>query len=132
MTTKNLDKSVVATQRLALPAQNLATSRSTFLHPASGALILSLDWLLFSGTIFTGGLAIWFTGITGLVIGGIGTGLIQRHFGRDARRAAALKGLAAGIVVGAPFPVAGTAVGGMVLVLSGLDRILKYRATTEG
>lgn len=97
--------------------------RRTLLHPAAGALILGLDWLLFSETIFTGGLAVWFTGPTGLVLGGIGTGLIQRRLAGDSVRAAALKGLAAGLIVGAPFPVAGTAVGGAVLALSGLHRL---------
>ncbi len=109
----------------------VSPTRRTLLHPASGALILGLDWLLFSGTVFSAGLAFWITGPTGLVLGGIGAGLIQRRLSGDSRRAAALKGLAAGIIVGAPFPIAGAAVGGMVLAISGLDRLLKRRAATE-
>ncbi len=132
MPTKNLQEPLVPVQHPADGVQAVATpDRRTLLHPASGTLILGLDWLLFSGTVFSGGLAVWITGLTGLIIGGIGTGLIQRRISHDSRTAAALKGLAAGFIVGAPFPIAGTAVGGMVLVLSGLDRLLKRRTAPE-
>ena len=104
----------------------------TLLRPASGALILGLDWLLWSTTVATGGVAAVATGITGLIVGGTGTGLIQKHFAKDSPRAAFWKGVAAGIIVGAPFPIAGTAVGGTVLALSGLDRILKRRRIPPG
>lgn len=110
------------------PAQPTAPARHTLIHPAAGALILGLDWVLFSSTVASGGAALTFSMITGFVIGGLGTGIIQRRFGGDSRRMAMLKGLAAGVVVGVPFPVAGTAVGGTILALSGLDRLLKRRA----
>ena len=101
------------------------------MHPASGALILGLDWLLWTGTVATGGLGAAVSGVTGLVAGGAGTALIQRHLAKDSPKAAFWKGVAAGIIVGAPFPVAGTAVGGTILVLSGLDRLLKRRTPSQ-
>lgn len=113
------------------PAHPAAPARHTLIHPAAGALILGLDWVLFSGTVASGGAALTFSMIAGFVLGGLGTGIIQRRFGGDSRCMAMLKGLAAGVVVGVPFPVAGTAVGGTILVLSGLDRLLKRRAAPE-
>lgn len=107
-------------------------ARHTLIHPAAGGLMLGLDWLLFSGTVATGFAALLFSVITGFVVGGVGTGLIQWRLGGDSGRVAALKGLAGGIIVGAPFPVAGTAVGGTILALSGLDRLLKRRPGNNG
>lgn len=95
----------------------------TFLHPASGVLILALDWLLFSGSAITLGLSTLGLAGIGLTLGGLGTGLIQRVYHEDGRAKALLKGLLAGITVGIPLPVAGTAVGGGILALSGIDQL---------
>lgn len=103
------------------------TTRRTFLHPAAGGLILGLDWILFSGTMATAGITLPASVLAGFVIGSIGTTLIQRQLSGDSRTKAALKGLAAGVVVGMPFPIAGTAVGGGILVLSGLDHLIKRK-----
>ncbi len=99
------------------------------LHPASGALILGLDWLLFSENAVTLGLSTPFVAIIGLVVAGLGTGIFQRRYGTDGVGIAVLKGLLAGITVGIPLPVAGTAVGGGVLALSGLNTI--WRSPSE-
>jgi hypothetical protein len=109
------------------PKAEAAPERRTILHPAAGGLILGLDWLLFSGTAATMGLATPLSASLGFVVGSIGTAAIQRKLAGDSRTTAALKGLAAGVVVGVPFPIAGTAVGGGILVLSGLDRLLKRK-----
>jgi hypothetical protein len=93
---------------------------STVLHPASGALILGLDWLLFSENALTLGLSTPLVVAVGFGGAGLGTILIQRHYGTDGPGSAVLKGLLAGITVGIPLPVAGTAVGGAILALSGL------------
>src|SRR6185295_19393825 len=103
----------------------------TFLHPASGALILGLDWLLWSGTVATGGAAAAVTGVAGLALGGTGVGLVQRHLAKDSPRAAFVKGVIAGVIVGAPFPIAGTVVGATVLALSGLNRFAKHRVPAQ-
>lgn len=94
-----------------------------FLHPASGILILGLDWLFFSGSVLSLGLSTPALSLFGFVGGAVGTGLLQARYGRDARSTSGLKGLLGGIAVGIPLPVAGTALGGLVLTLSGLDRI---------
>jgi len=93
-----------------------------FLHPASGVLILGLDWLLFSGSILSLGLSTPALAVLGFVLGAAGTGLLQARYGRDSRPKITLKGLLGGLAVGVPLPIAGTAVGGAILALSGLDR----------
>lgn len=106
----------------------------SFLHPAAGALILGLDWLLFGGTAATGGAGLALSVVLGFLIGGLGTGLIQRIVAKDGVGAALMKGLVAGIVVGLPFPIGGTIVGGAVLASSGLDQLKRRsaRALLEG
>jgi len=95
----------------------------SFLHPATGALILGLDWLLFSGTMATGGAGLMLAVVLGLSLGGIGTCCIQRFWAKERWSRAVLKGLLGGIVVGLPFPIGGTLVGGAVLASSGLDQL---------
>lgn len=109
------------------PQVEMPSEQPTLLHPAAGGLILGLDWLLFSGTVVTAAVALPASVVAGFALGSVGTAIIQRKLGGDSRRKAILKGLAAGVVVGMPFPVAGTAVGGGVLMLSGLDRLLKRK-----
>lgn len=107
----------------------------TLLHPASGAVILLLDWLLFSGNALSLGLSTPFIALLGFVLGSLITARIQRTYGTDPIGKSWLKGLGAGVAVGVPWPVAGTAVGGLVLTLSGLDRWKRKRlsrsASTE-
>ena len=91
------------------------------LHAASGAAILAIDWLLFSGNIVSGGMATLPAMALGFVLGGLSTGLIQRFAAGDSTLKSLGKGLVAGLVVGAPTPVAGTVLGGVVLAVSGLS-----------
>ena len=91
-----------------------------FLLPATGGLILALDWLLFSSNAISGMLATPLVMILGFVLGSTGTYLIQTRYGGDSRSRAALKALLAGIVVGLPWPLGGTLIGGWVLLTSGL------------
>src|SRR5690242_20762734 len=83
-----------------------------FMLPATGLLIMGLDWLLFSEEAASFGVLIPFTSLVGFVAGGIGTYLLQTRHGLDSKAAAALKGFLAGILVGLPFPLAGTLAGG--------------------
>lgn len=105
--------------------------RPTWLHPLSGGAILALDWLLFSGNALSGGLATPVVVIGGFALGAFAVAGIQRRTARDAWNRALLKGIVSGIVVGFPMPIAGTALGGAVLGLSGLSalrtRLLKGR-----
>mgnify|MGYP007117109734 FL=1 len=71
-------------------ASTNASSR-TFLHPASGALILGLDWLFFAEGVLTLGLSTPFLALLGFGMAGLGTGLVQRRYGGDGTGAAALK-----------------------------------------
>jgi hypothetical protein len=103
----------------------------TFLHPASGAVILALDWLLFSGNLLSLGLSTPFVSGLGFVLGSVITASIQRRYGHDRVGKSWLKGLGAGLAVGVPWPIAGTAVGGLVLTLSGLDRWKRKRLGTS-
>src|SRR6188768_264053 len=79
-----------------------------FMLPATGLLIMGLDWLLFSEEAASFGLLIPFTSLVGFLAGSIGTYLLQTRHGRDSKPAACMKGLLAGILVGIPFPLAGT------------------------
>ena len=99
------------------------SGRAPLLHPLSGALILGLDWVLFSGNVALGGIAAPALMGAGFVLGSIGTACVQRFVAQDTRLNSALKGFGAGLVVGAPLPVAGTVVGGAVLTLSGLTSL---------
>jgi hypothetical protein len=91
-----------------------------FMLPATGLLIMGLDWLLFSEEAASFGLLIPFTSVVGFLAGAVGTYLLQTRHGLDSKPAACLKGLLAGILVGIPFPLAGTLVGGAILASSGL------------
>lgn len=95
---------------------------STFFHPATGVLILILDWVLFSGNVLSLGLSTVAVSSTGFVLATVGTLWIQRRYTPDGRWGQRIKGLLAGIAVGLPFPIAGTAGGAAILALSGLDR----------
>ncbi len=96
--------------------------RQQFLLPVSGLWILVLDWLLFSQNALSLGLATPIIIVVGFLVGGAGTFYFQRRFGVDSSWKATLKALVAGIVVGAPWPLAGTLVGGWVLLVSGVGR----------
>lgn len=102
-----------------------------FMLPATGLLIMGLDWLLFSEEAATLGLAIPMTSVVGFLAGSLGVYHLQRKFGLDSRPAAWLKGLVAGVLVGIPFPLAGTIAGAWILTTSGLlglkDRLWKER-----
>ncbi|MBT8081905.1 MAG: hypothetical protein KJO56_05745 [Gammaproteobacteria bacterium] len=91
-----------------------------FILPATGVWILVLDWLLFSSNVLSAWLATPAVMILGFVLGSGGTFLAQRKAANDASWSAALKALVAGIVVGLPWPIGGTLVGGWVLLTSGL------------
>ncbi len=106
---------------MAAPGAGGARPFGRFFHAASGAAILGIDWLLFSGNIASGGMGTLPAMALGFGLGGLSTGLIQRFVAGDSTLKSLGKGLAAGLVVGAPTPVAGTALGGVVLAVSGFS-----------
>lgn len=91
-----------------------------FMLPATGAWIFALDWLLFSSNALSAWLATPVVMVIGFVLGSAGTYLAQRKGANDAPWNAVLKAVLAGIVVGLPWPIGGTLVGGWVLLSSGL------------
>jgi hypothetical protein len=91
-----------------------------FMLPATGLLIMGLDWLFFSEEAATLGLAIPMTTTLGFLTGSMGTWYLQRKYGLDTKPAALVKSIAAGILVGIPFPLAGTLVGAWIMATSGL------------
>lgn len=99
----------------------MASSRR-LLHPSSGLVILGLDWLLFSGSVLSLGLSTPALVLTGFALGTLGTSVLQSRYGGDGTWMSIGKGLLGGIAVGIPLPIVGTAVGGAVLALSGLNR----------
>ena len=96
----------------------------TWLLPLTGIWIIGLDWLLFSEEIVTFELATPILAAAGFLLGAAGAYHFQRRYAGDHRGWAAVKALLAGIVVGLPFPLAGTIVGGWVLVNSGLHGLI--------
>ncbi len=91
-----------------------------FMAPATGAWILALDWLLFSSNTLTAWIATPVVMVVGFVLGSTGVYVIQRRGANDAPWRAVLKAALSGIVVGVPWPVGGTLIGGWVLLSSGL------------
>lgn len=113
-------------------ASTSSQQSSTFLHPASGALILGLDWVLFSGSIATLGLSTPSSVVAGFVVGGLGTGWLQHTYANESLGTSIAKGVLGGLTVGIPLPVAGTAVGGAVLALSGLRQFWSSSESSTG
>lgn len=99
--------------------------RRRLLLPVCGLWILALDWLLFSSNALSLGLATPIVVATGFLVGSVGTYYFQSQFSGDKRWLASVKALFAGIVVGVPWPLAGTIIGGWVLLVSGLGNIRK-------
>ena len=99
--------------------------RRRLLLPASGLWILMLDWLLFSSNAITAGLGTPIIIVLGFVLGSAGTYFLQRRFAGDIPWKALLKAVFSGIVVGVPWPLAGTLIGGWVLFFSGLGNVKK-------
>jgi hypothetical protein len=92
------------------------------LLPLTGIWILALDWLLFSSNLVTAGLATPIVMGIGFLLGGGGALILQKRIAGDPFWKALPKAIVAGIVVGAPWPLAGTLVGGWVLLAAGMQR----------
>jgi hypothetical protein len=92
-----------------------------WLHPASGLLILAVDWLFFAPEAMTFETAVIITSPLAFLITTAGVFWIQRKKNHDTFGAAAAKALFGGVVAGIPTSIAGTILGTLVLVLSGLS-----------
>ena len=103
--------------------------RKFWLHPASGLLILAVDWLFFAPEAIAFEAAAIITSPLAFLVTGIGVFWIQRRKNGDSLRAAAFKGFLGGIVAGIPTSIGGTILGTAVLVLSGLSSWNQRRGT---
>jgi hypothetical protein len=95
--------------------------RKYWLHPASGLLILAVDWLFFAPEAATFEVAAILTCPLAFAVTAAGVFWIQRRKNGDSFGSAAAKAFFGGIVAGIPTSIAGTIVGTLVLVLSGLS-----------
>lgn len=110
------------------PSQQPFQRVRSFLHPATGVLILVADWFFFSGTVVTGGALVAHAMFFGFIVGFAGATYIQLFLARERWQRAVLKGLLAGGLVGFPIPVGGTIIGGLILAFSGLDQLRQQLA----
>ena len=103
-----------------MPSESVVPVRQTPLHPASGALILLVDWLFFGADVASLGGLVLLTSLGAFTITALGVFWIQRTRARDSVARAALKALFGGIVAGIPTSLGGTVVGTVVLAMAGL------------
>ena len=103
------------------PAVPAAPRPKYWLHPASGLLILGVDWLFFAPEAMTGEVAVIITSPLAFVVVSAGVFLIQRKRNQDSFGGALLKALLGGTVAAIPTSIGGTILGTLVLVLSGLS-----------
>jgi hypothetical protein len=92
----------------------------TFYHPASGVVILALDWLIFGTDLFTGFLALPAMCVIGFLATFPLVLAIQQKWSKDTLPNALGKAFLGAFMVGLPFPVTGTLLGAAILALSGL------------
>jgi hypothetical protein len=99
-----------------IPFANLRT----FYHPASGVVILLLDWLIFGTDLMTGFLSLPWMCVAGFLASFPLVLAIQLKWTKDAPPAALGKAFLGAFMVGLPFPITGTLLGAAILALSGL------------
>lgn len=99
----------------------VAPRKKFWLHPASGLLILAVDWFFFAPEAMSGGVGAIVTSPLAFLITTSGVFLIQRHRNKDSFGGAFLKALLGGLVAAIPTSIGGTILGTLVLVLSGLS-----------
>jgi hypothetical protein len=108
----------------------------TFYHPASGVVILALDWFIFGTDLVTGFLALPWMCVVGFLVSFPLLLAIQLKWTKDALPAALGKSFLGAFLVGLPFPITGTILGAAILALSGLPHhpvdVVKKLASSPG
>ena len=108
----------------------------TFYHPASGVVILLLDWLIFGTDFVTGFLALPWMCVVGFLASFPLVLAVQLKWTKDALPAALGKAFLGAFMVGLPFPITGTLLGAAILALSGLPHhpvdMVKKLASSHG
>ena len=95
--------------------------RKYWLHPASGLLVLTVDWLFFAPEAATAEMAAIVTSPLAFVITSTGVFWIQRRKNGDSFGSALLKAFFSGVVAAIPTSIGGTILGTLVLTMSGLS-----------
>ncbi len=93
---------------------------NTFYHPASGVVILALDWLLFTSDLMTDFLALPAMCVLGFLATFPLVLVIQRGWSHNSWAGAIGKAFLGAFMVGLPMPITGTLLGAGILALSGL------------
>lgn len=94
--------------------------RGPFFQRASGAAILAVDWLCFGLEWQLGPLSMAAMSAAAFAVTYAVVWKVQTRLGGDEARLAHAKAFMGALAAGAPFPVGGTVVGGLILALSGL------------
>ena len=92
----------------------------TFYHPASGVVILALDWLIFGTDLFTDFLAMPVMCVLGFLMTFALVLAVQLKWSKDRLPGALGKSFLGAFLVGLPFPITGTILGAAILALAGL------------
>jgi hypothetical protein len=103
--------------------------RRSFFHPASGVVILGLDWLAFGGDLVTGFIDALVIGVVVFAVTYVAVEWIQRRWHGDPPRKARLKALLGALAAGIPLPITGTLLGTVILFLSGLQTFRRDHRT---
>ena len=98
------------------------TERGTFFHPASGAAILAVDWLFFGFEWAAGPASVFAMSLAAFIAVYLSIYRIQTRLRGDAPGVARAKAVFGASAAAVPFPIAGTLLGSLILVLSGLGR----------
>lgn len=99
---------------------SIEPSRKAFFQRASGAAILSVDWLCFGLEWQLGPLSMAVMSVAAFAVTYAVVWKVQTRLGGDDARRAHGKAFLGALAAGVPFPVTGTIVGGLILALSGL------------
>ncbi len=106
-------------QTPAVPEAPFANWR-TFYHPASGVVILGLDWISCGTDLLTGLLAIPVISALSFLISFPVIYAIQARWAKNTMAGAFGKALLGAILIAIPTPITGTLLGAAILALSGL------------
>lgn len=95
--------------------------RRSFFERASGAAILTVDWLCFGLEWQLGPLSMAVMSVAAFVATYAVVWKVQTRLGGDDARRAHGKAFLGALAAAVPFPVTGTIVGGLIVALSGLQ-----------
>ena len=109
----------------------------TFYHPASGVVILGMDWLIFGTDLVTGFVALPVMCVLAFLSSFAVVYAIQARWSKDTTLSALGKAFLGAFLVAVPFPITGTLLGAAILALSGLphhpvDAVKKLASQVNG